>query len=153
MDQSVKMDSREKLQTMNGLEVMQGFCELPPGDFANLMGFHFISAAPGEAVLGAIPRSEHRNLFGGVHGGWYGSVLDTALGCAVMTRLEAGYWYTTLEYKINVTRPARPGVKYMATGTAQHVGRSTGVSSAELRGEEDGKLYATASTTCLVMKA
>ncbi|MCV6595966.1 MAG: PaaI family thioesterase [Mangrovicoccus sp.] len=153
MDQKAKLSPREKLQSQSGLEVMQSFCEMPQSDFAKLMGFNIIGAAPGEAIVRASPGPEHCNLFGGVHGGWYGSVLDTALGCAVMTRLEAGYWYTTLEYKINVTRPARPGVDYIATGTAQHVGRSTGVSSAELRGAEDGKLYATASTTCLVMKA
>jgi len=39
-----------------------------------------------------------------------------------------------------------------AIGTAQHVGRSTGIAIGEIRGVEDGKLYATGSTTCIVMK-
>jgi acyl-coenzyme A thioesterase PaaI-like protein len=37
-------------------------------------------------------------------------------------------------------------------GIADHVGRSTGVAHGEIRGVEDGKLYATGSTTCIVMK-
>jgi acyl-coenzyme A thioesterase PaaI-like protein len=39
-----------------------------------------------------------------------------------------------------------------ATGLIQHKGRSTAVAMGELRGIEDGRIYATGSTTCLVMR-
>ena len=45
--------------------------------------------------------------------------------------------------QFNVTNPM---------GVTDHVGRSTGVAHGEIRGVEDGKLYATGSTTCIVMQ-
>ena len=75
------------------------------------------------------------------------------MACAVMTIVPKGSYYTTLEYKVNIVRSIPIGMQVRATGTVQHAGRSTGVSVGELRGVEDGKLYATGSTTCIIMKA
>jgi len=69
-----------------------------------------------------------------------------------MTLVPKGSVYTTLEFKTNIIRPIKLGTEIEAVGTSQHTGRSTGVAVAELRGVEDGKLYATGSTTCIVMK-
>ena len=71
--------------------------------------------------------------------------------CAVMTTVPRGSYYTTLEYKVNITRALPLGREVLAIGTVDHGGRSTGVASGEIRGAEDGKLYATGSTTCLIM--
>ncbi len=60
--------------------------------------------------------------------------------------------YTTLEFKPNITRAIPLGMLVEAIGTIQHSGRSTGVANGEIRGVEDGRLYATGSTTCLIMK-
>ena len=68
------------------------------------------------------------------------------------TKLPKGSVYTTLEYKINITRAIPLGMKVLATGLILHAGRSTGVATGEVRGVEDGKLYATGSTTCLIMQ-
>ena len=85
-----------------------------------------------------------------VHGGWYGTLLDSCMACAVMTKLPRGATYTTLEYKINITRAIPAGMEIVATGLVQHAGRSTGVANGEIRGAQDGKLYATGSTTCMI---
>ena len=90
---------------------------------------------------------------GGVHGGWYGTLLDSALGCAVMTTVPQGHWYTTLEYKVNLTRALPMGMEIDCIAQVRHGGRSTAVAEAEIRGCADGKLYALGSTTCLIMKA
>lgn len=74
------------------------------------------------------------------------------MACAVMTRVPKGSVYTTLEYKVNILRPIPPGTLIEATAQVQHAGRSTGISNGEIRGVEDGKLYATGSTTCIIMK-
>jgi uncharacterized protein (TIGR00369 family) len=74
------------------------------------------------------------------------------MACAVMTKVPKGSVYTTLEYKINILRPIPLGMEVEAIGVAQHVGRSTGIANGEIRGVEDGRLYATGSTTCIVMK-
>jgi uncharacterized protein (TIGR00369 family) len=88
---------------------------------------------------------------GTVHGGWYGTLLDSAMACAVMTKVPRGSVYTTLEYKINILRSIPLGMQVDCFGVIDHVGRSTGVAHGEIRGVEDGKLYATGSTTCIVM--
>ncbi|MFO7771785.1 MAG: PaaI family thioesterase, partial [Roseovarius gahaiensis] len=80
------------------------------------------------------------------------AILDSCMGCAVMTKVPRGSVYTTLEYKVNITRAIPLGLRVRATGVVDHAGRSTGVASGEIRGIDDGKLYATGSTTCLIMK-
>jgi len=76
------------------------------------------------------------------------------MACAVQTTLPVGTAYTTLEYKVNIVRPVFPDTQeFDAIGEVDHVGRRTGVAFGELRGVEDGKLYAKGSTTCLVIEA
>mgnify|MGYP000754528431 CR=1 FL=1 len=74
------------------------------------------------------------------------------MACSVMTRVPKGSVYTTLEFKINILRSIPLGMTIDCWGEIDHVGRSTGVAHGEIRGVEDGKLYATGSTTCIVMK-
>ncbi len=102
--------------------------------------------------LSGAPEFNVCNPMGTVHGGWYGTLLDSAMACAVMTKVPRGSVYTTLEYKVNILRAIPLGMQIDCIGTIDHVGRSTGVAHGEIRGVEDGKLYATGSTTCIVMK-
>lgn len=105
----------------------------------------------GQITLHAAPLADHGNIIGTVHGGWYGVVLDAAMGCACMSCVPENATHTTLEYKVNIVRPAKIGTALIATGDIQHSGRSTLVANGEVRGLEDGRLYATGSTTCIVM--
>jgi uncharacterized protein (TIGR00369 family) len=85
-----------------------------------------------------------------VHGGWFATLLDSALGCAVHTTLPVGRGYTTLEFKVNLVRALNDRVPLVrAIGRVVHRGRQVMTSEAELVGH-DGKLYAHASTTCLI---
>ena len=140
---------------MSGLEVMQAVADgrLPPAPIADVMGYRLVSVALGEAVFEGTPSPAFRNPMGAIHGGWYGAILDSALAVAVHSRLGKGAASTTLEYKINITRAIPPGMLVRAIGTASHVGRTTAVSEAKLTGVEDGRLYATGSTTCIILNA
>ena len=90
---------------------------------------------------------------GSVHGGWYATLLDSALGCCVHAALPAGKGYTTLELKVNLIRAIRPDTtRVRAIGQVIHVGGQTATADAQLVGP-DGKLYAHGSTTCLVFDA
>jgi len=91
------------------------------------------------------------NPVGTIHGGWYGTILDSALACAIMTKVPKGSVYTTLEYKVNIIKAIPAGTLVDCTANVQHSGRSTGVSNGEIRGVDDDKLYATGSTTCIIM--
>jgi uncharacterized protein (TIGR00369 family) len=138
---------------MSGLQVMQAVAEgrLPPAPIADVMGYRLVSVAEGEAVFEGTPSPAFRNPMGTIHGGWYGTLLDSALGCAVHTMMPEGATYTTLEYKVNITRAIRPGTPIRCIGTTSHVGRTTAVAEAKLVGAEDGRLYATGSTTCIIL--
>lgn len=141
------------LRQMSGLEFMRELAagRQPTATISTLMNYAITGVDTGRVTVTGSAQFAHTNAFGGVHGGWYGTVLDTCMACAVMTLLARGQYYTTLEYRVNITRALPLGMDVIALGEAQHVGRSTGVARGEIRGAADGKLYATGSTTCLVM--
>jgi uncharacterized protein (TIGR00369 family) len=85
-----------------------------------------------------------------VHGGWFAALLDSALGCAVHSTLPAGKGYTTFEIKLNTVRALTVAVPLVrAQGRVLHAGRQVATAQARLAGPDD-KLYAHATTTCLV---
>ena len=145
--------SRAVLLSMSGLDFMQAMQrgEIAGPPIARTLNFTLAEVAAGRAVFRGTPLFAHTNPMGGVHGGWYGAVLDSALGCACMTMVPQGSWYTTLEYKVNITRAIPVGTEVECTATVQHAGRTTAVSEAVMRGVADGRVYATGSTTCIVM--
>jgi uncharacterized protein (TIGR00369 family) len=149
-----EMATRDQLLSMSGLEFMQailtGSIAAPP--IAQTLNYTPEVVEPGRVVFRGTPEFAHLNPMGGVHGGWYGTLLDSCMACAVMTHVPQGSIYTTLEYKINITRAIPPGAEILAEGVTRHAGRSTGVADGTIRGATDGKLYATGSTTCLIMK-
>lgn len=144
---------REAMLGLSGMAYLRGLLEgrHPHPPIAALMGYRLVRVGAAEVAVRATPGEVHLNPMGGVHGGWYGTVLDTALGCAVMTCVPAGHWYTTLEYKVNLTRAVPVGAEVEAVGVLRHGGRRTGVAEAVMRGVADGRVYATGSTTCLIM--
>ncbi|WP_335740032.1 MULTISPECIES: PaaI family thioesterase [unclassified Pseudomonas] len=87
---------------------------------------------------------------GTVHGGWYATILDSAVGCAIHTTLPAGKAYTTLELKVNRVRALTADVAVVrAEGKVIQVGRQVAIAEGRIIGP-DGKLYAHATTTCLI---
>lgn len=145
---------RSEILSMSGLEFMQRIArgEIGGAPIAGTMNLGLETVEDGRVVFSGIPEFGALNPSGGVHGGWYGTLLDSALGCAVMTKVPKGSVYTTLEYKVNITRAIPLGTKVICEALVDHAGRSTGVAHGEIRGAEDGKLYATGSTTCIIMK-
>eukprot|EP00042_Codosiga_hollandica_P060408 m.921087 g.921087 ORF g.921087 m.921087 type:complete len:184 (-) comp78914_c0_seq1:630-1181(-) len=144
--------SRVMLAGKTGLQQMQALLdgEGPPAPISRTLDFLLISVADGEAIFQGRPLFKHYNPLGGVHGGWFATLLDSALGCAVHTILPVGRGYTTLEFKVNLVRGLNEKVPLVrAIGKVVHRGRQVTTAEAELVGH-DGKLYAHASTTCLL---
>ena len=146
--------SKESVLQLSGLEFMQTILDgtNPGPPIGGTMGYTLHSVEEGRCVFRGAPEFNVTNPMGTVHGGWYGTLLDSAMACAVMTRVPRGSVYTTLEYKVNILRSIPLGMRIDCIGVTDHVGRSTGVAHGEIRGVDDGKLYATGSTTCIVMK-
>jgi len=143
---------RSMLAGKTGLQQMQamldGLAPRPP--ISETLDFRLISVADGQAVFQGRPQFKHYNPLGSVHGGWFATLLDSALGCAVHTTLPIGRGYTTLEFKVNLVRGLNDQVPLVrALGHVVHRGRQVTTAEAELVGH-DGRLYAHASTTCLL---
>lgn len=148
-----KPPGKDEMLSMSGLEAMQSMLngDHPGPPIAATMCYGLHSVEKGKAVFRGAPNHDVTNPMGTVHGGWYGTVLDSAMACAVLTMVPAGKMYTTLEYKVNILRAIPLGTMVECVGVTDHVGRSTGVAHGEIRGVEDGRLYATGSTTCIIM--
>ncbi len=135
-----------------GLEQMQAMLagELPFAPIAKTLDFSLIRVEPGLALFQGKPGPAHLNPMGGVHGGWFATMLDSALGCAVHTLMPAGRGYTTAELSVNYVRGLSPQVgRVRAEGKVIHCGKQLATAEARLFGP-DGTLFAHATTTCLV---
>ena len=136
-----------------GLDMMQGILDgiYPAAPIAKILNYQVHAVEKGNVVFRGTPNLESRNPMGTIHGGWYGTILDSAMACAVMTTLPVGKIQTTLEFKVNIIRPIPPGVQVDAIGMVEHSGKSTGVAVGSLVDVKTGKLYASSSTTCIIM--
>lgn len=147
--------SREELARLPGIAVFEAMFDgrLPGAPIANTLDFLPVKVEPGRAVFQGAPAQRHYNPLGSVHGGWFATLLDSALGCAVHSKLPAGRSYTTLELKINLVRALTADVpRVRAEGQVVHLGNQTATAEARLVGP-DGRLYAHGTTTCLVFAA
>lgn len=147
--------SAEKaLAAPTGIAFLQSLAngEIPQPPMARTLDFDLTGVGEGTATFTCTPSEFHYNPIGVVHGGLAATLLDSAMGCAVMTALGPGEAYTTLELKVNLTR-AITATTGELTCTATVVHRGSRVATAEGRITDGaGKLYAHGSTTCLVMK-
>lgn len=142
----------EQIVGKTGLEFLHGMLagEYPAPPIAETLDFTLIEVEFGRAVFQGRPLMRHYNPLGSVHGGWFATLLDSALGCAVHTTMPAGKAYTTAELKINIVRPLTTKVPLVrAEGKVIHGGNRMATAEARLTGP-DGKLYAHGSTTCFV---
>ncbi len=116
-----------------------------------LLGFRLVDVGDGFSVFEGNPGATHYNPAGTVHGGWISSILDSALGCAIHSRLEAGQGYTTVELKINMVRALTDQTGLVtARGAVIHLGRRVATSDARLE-DANGKLLAHGSCTCMIL--
>jgi len=147
--------SREQLAGKSGLEMFQAMLagELPAPPISKTLDFILVEAEHGRVAFQGRPAIAHYNPMGAVHGGWFATLLDSALGCAVASTLPAGKAYTTAELKVNIVRPLSDKVPFVrAEGRIIHGGSRMATADARLTGA-DGKLYAHGSTTCFIFDA
>jgi uncharacterized protein (TIGR00369 family) len=137
----------------SGLELLRLILdgEVPQAPFSSTVGFRLAEATEGRAVFEGEPGEHLLNPMGSVHGGFLATLLDSALGSAVMTTLPAGRGYTTIQLGVNLVRPVYADTQPLrCEGTVIHTGRTTATAEARVIGRDDGKLYAHGTTTCAV---
>jgi uncharacterized protein (TIGR00369 family) len=126
--------------------------DIPAPPICETLAFILVEAEHGRAVFQGRPGLAHYNPMGMVHGGWFATLLDSALGCAVQTILPPGKAYTTAELKVNIVRPLSDKVPLVrADGRVIYSGGRMATADARLVGH-DGKLYAHGSTTCFIFE-
>lgn len=145
----------QKSAGKNGLEVMTLLLEghLQPPRISKTLDFYLVEVGDGFAIFQGTPDIKHFNPLGTVHGGWYATLLDSALGCCIHTKLPPGKAYTTSQINVNIVRAAHAKTGPLrAIGTVIHMGRQVATSEAKLV-DPEGKLYAHATSTCFVFDA
>jgi len=142
----------ETLKSMSGLAFLEAMRDevLPGPPMAKTLGFRLTQIEHGKARFEGMPTVEHYNPLGTVHGGWTSTVLDSCMACAVQSTLAPGQAFTTLDLNVNFIRAVtvESGLVF-AVGECIHSGRRSATAEGRLVGRS-GKLYAHATTTCLV---
>jgi uncharacterized protein (TIGR00369 family) len=147
--------SPEVLKSHDGLSFLQAIIAgtLPQPPISETLGFHLAEAENGRAAFEGLPEYRHYNPIGTVHAGFAATLLDSALGCAIFSTLAKGDTWTTLEIKINLVRPLTKNTgPVRAEGRIIHRGRTVATAEGDLK-DSAGKLYAHATTTCMIFPA
>jgi uncharacterized protein (TIGR00369 family) len=142
----------KQAMSMSGIDFLQAIIagKLPAPPIARTLNYSLVEIEPGRAVFAGTPTTDHYNPLSCVHGGYIATLLDSAMGCAVHSKLEAGQFYTTLEFKVNFMRPVLDSTgEVKAIGTLLHLGKRSATAEAKLV-DAAGKVYAHATTTCLI---
>jgi uncharacterized protein (TIGR00369 family) len=138
-----------------GLEYIRRIIDgtLPPPPIARLLGFEIAEAEEGHAVFALEPAEWMYNPIGMVHGGIAATILDSCMGCAVHTSLDAGVGYTTTDLQVRYIRPMSDATgRVLAEGRIVHGGRRTATAEGRLFAESDGTLIAHATTGCAILR-
>lgn len=138
---------------MSGRDYLQAMIDgkLPPAPISGVFNLRAVSVGEGEVVFTCTPDESAYNPIGVVHGGLVCTLLDSAAACAVHSTLPPGVGYTSAELKVNYLRPIHGDTgEITARGWVTKPGRRVAFAEADVR-DANGKLLATASTTCLVI--
>ncbi|RFU87472.1 PaaI family thioesterase [Streptomyces triticagri] len=131
-------------------ECLEG--RLPPPPIASTLGIRLVEVGHGSIEFEGESDDHLINGYGTLFGGYFAALLDCALSGAVLTRLPAGTYQTTVQLNTHMVRPARPGIGPLrCTGRALHVGRSIATAEGSVTSAADGKLLAHATATCAVI--
>ena len=147
-----QMDAEgKKHHAQSGLDYLRDLLKDWHGSaMAETMNMRLIAVDEGTATFEAFPSPKYYNPQMRLHGGYAATLIDSATGCAVQTKLPMGIGYGTIELKVNYVGKIDASVKrLLCTGTVIHAGRTMLTADARLT-DEHGKLFAHGSGTFLV---
>jgi uncharacterized protein (TIGR00369 family) len=116
--------------------------------FHTEVGFHIDPHRSGHGYVTVSGKVEpwHLNINGVVHGGVYATILDTAMGAAVITHLGEGETTATTSLYVEFLRAARAGETLTARGDVLRRGRHIAFAEGNLYGS-DGRRFSQARGT------
>ena len=125
--------------------------KLPYSPMASTIPMKVIEVEKGKVVYLVTPDERHLNTLGGVHGGFYATVIDTITGGAIHTMLEAGINFGTIDLNVKMIRALQANQTYRAEAEVITIGRTLLTAEGRIIGD-DGKIHAFGSASCLVIK-
>lgn len=139
---------------MTGLQLLQAMAagQIPPASISETIPMKPTMIEQGKVTFTVQADDRHLNPLGGVHGGFAATVLDTVTGCAIHTVLEAGVGYGTIDLNIKMCRPIPKNKALTAIGSVINVSKNLAISEGKII-DENGKLYAHATATCMIIRA
>ena len=142
------------VKEMTGLQLLEAMCagKIPTPSISATIPMQPYQVTHGSIHFKAKADHRHLNPLGGVHGGFAATVLDSVTGCAIHTMLEAGVGYGTIDLNIKMCRPIPKDKELIAIGTVINMSKNLGISEGKII-DEEGKLYAHATATCMIINA
>jgi uncharacterized protein (TIGR00369 family) len=139
---------------MNGLDMLRAISrgELPKPPVHSLHGITIASVEIGRVSLRMTPQEVHYNPMSIVHGGVLSTLLDSAMGFSVQSRLPAAAGYTTLDLQVRFVRPVSVATgEISAEGRVVHFGGTVVTAEGEIK-DSAGRIMAHATTSCLILR-
>jgi uncharacterized protein (TIGR00369 family) len=141
------------IEKLSGLEFMRNILEghIAPGGIAEVMTMKVVEVTRGYVKFYAKADNRHTNPFGGVHGGFAATVMDSVTACAIHTMLEAGIGFVTLDLNIKMLKPIPLEKELVGEGKVIHLSKKIGVSEGMLK-DSRGNLYAHATGIYMIKR-
>jgi uncharacterized protein (TIGR00369 family) len=136
-----------------GLEHLRAIIagEVPVPPMSLTLSFRIVAADEGFAAFEGDTQASLANPMGQVHGGWACTLLDSAMGSAVMSTLPAGVAYATAQLNVNLTRAILIDTGHVrAEARIVHRGKRMATAEGTLR-DAKGALLAHGTTTCMIL--
>ena len=129
-------------------EIIAG--KVPASPIQATLGFELVEVSDGFARFQLVPGEHLYGPANAVHGGVAATLLDSAMGTAVLTTLDAATTYTTATLTVHLTRAITSRtVKVTAEGWVVHRGSRLVTAEGRLT-DEQGRLLAHGSATCVL---
>ncbi len=134
-----------------GLELLSMIADgrLPAAPIGQTLGFSLEAVGDGTATFLCAPAERQYNPLGTVHGGVPATLIDAATGCAIQTKLPAGYSFSTVsltcEFFRAITLETGP---VRCIGRIVKHGRQISVADADAV-DRDGRVLVRGTATCL----
>jgi uncharacterized protein (TIGR00369 family) len=118
---------------------------------AECLAFELVEVEAGRTVFEVTASEFHYNPIGTVHGGLVATLCDSAIGAAVHSTLERGQGYTSIDLQVRFLKAvtAETG-RLRCEGKVVHRGSRIVLGEAQLL-DDQGKVYARASSSCLIL--
>jgi uncharacterized protein (TIGR00369 family) len=135
-----------------GREVLQAIIDkrLPAAPISSALDFDITEVGEGTATFVGEPSELHCNPMGTIHGGYASTLLDSALGSAVMSLLDDNTAYATSQLSIHLTRPITVKTGPVTViARVVHAGKRVATAEGTLR-DAGGNILAHGTATCML---